>query len=288
MRLFDYALKNAAPIRLALDSNVVQGARICSSSATTPGCAWRDRSGCSDERIALQASGDANLGILQGFFRDVRGSGRAELTAAIDGPLRRAACSPAARRSPTAASAISRCRTRSTPSTARCSSMPRGIRLDDVDGDDGRRTGAVRRTRRLRWLPAGRAERHRARRGHAPAVSRRRAVHGRRRPVHAREREGADARRDGHGEERDLDPTHRRAGQHLRLRRAAPRPRAPRRTAAPAAAGGAAAVRHRGARALDAARGNNLVRLVASADLSCAAPTIGRCSSGTPTSSAAK
>ena len=40
-----------------------------------------------EERIALRASGDANLGILQGFFRDVRGSGRAVLTAAIDGPL---------------------------------------------------------------------------------------------------------------------------------------------------------------------------------------------------------
>ena len=44
--------------------------------------------GLRDERIALQAVGDANLGILQGFFRDVRGSGHAELTAAIDGPLR--------------------------------------------------------------------------------------------------------------------------------------------------------------------------------------------------------
>jgi autotransporter translocation and assembly factor TamB len=40
-----------------------------------------------DQRIALRAVGDANLGILQGFFRDVRGSGRAELVAAIDGPL---------------------------------------------------------------------------------------------------------------------------------------------------------------------------------------------------------
>ena len=41
-----------------------------------------------DDRIGLQVAGDANLGILQGFFRDVRGSGRAELTAAVDGPLR--------------------------------------------------------------------------------------------------------------------------------------------------------------------------------------------------------
>jgi translocation and assembly module TamB len=43
--------------------------------------------GLKDDRIALKAVGDANLGILQGFFRDVRGAGRAELTASIDGPL---------------------------------------------------------------------------------------------------------------------------------------------------------------------------------------------------------
>src|SRR4029079_17169272 len=40
-----------------------------------------------DETIALRASGDANLGILQGFFPDVRGAGRAQLAAAVDGPL---------------------------------------------------------------------------------------------------------------------------------------------------------------------------------------------------------
>jgi translocation and assembly module TamB len=40
-----------------------------------------------DERVALRANGDANLGILQGFMRDVRGAGRATLTAAIDGPM---------------------------------------------------------------------------------------------------------------------------------------------------------------------------------------------------------
>jgi translocation and assembly module TamB len=40
-----------------------------------------------EEKIALRAAGEANLGVLQGFFKDVRGSGRARLTAAIDGPL---------------------------------------------------------------------------------------------------------------------------------------------------------------------------------------------------------
>ncbi len=37
--------------------------------------------------IDVQASGDANLGILQGFFRDVRSSGGATLKAAMTGPL---------------------------------------------------------------------------------------------------------------------------------------------------------------------------------------------------------
>ena len=87
MRLFDYALTNAAPVHLALDHNVVkvdelqlagEGTRLRVSGTI----------GLHDQRIALQASGDANLGILQGFFRDVRGSGRAELTAAVNGPLR--------------------------------------------------------------------------------------------------------------------------------------------------------------------------------------------------------
>jgi autotransporter translocation and assembly factor TamB len=86
MRLFDYVVKNAAPIRIALDRQQVkieelqlvgEDTRLRVSGAI----------GLKDERIALKASGDANLGILQGFFRDVRGSGRAELTAAIDGPL---------------------------------------------------------------------------------------------------------------------------------------------------------------------------------------------------------
>ncbi len=86
MRLLDYSVRNAAPIRLALDRQririeelqlVGEDTRLRVSGAI----------GLDDERIALQASGEANLGILQGFFRDVRGSGRAELIAAINGPL---------------------------------------------------------------------------------------------------------------------------------------------------------------------------------------------------------
>jgi translocation and assembly module TamB len=86
MRLFDYAVRNAAPVRLALDQHVIrvrdlqlvgQDTRLTISGSIA----------LHDQTIALRAAGDANLAILQGFFREVRGSGRAELVAAIDGPL---------------------------------------------------------------------------------------------------------------------------------------------------------------------------------------------------------
>lgn len=86
MRLFDYSLKNARPIRLALDQHVVrvQDLQVVGEGTqlTVGGSI-----GLHDERIALRASGDANLGILQGFLRNVRGAGRATVTAAVDGPL---------------------------------------------------------------------------------------------------------------------------------------------------------------------------------------------------------
>ena len=40
-----------------------------------------------DKQIAIRSTGDANLGILQGFMRDLRSSGQADLTADITGPL---------------------------------------------------------------------------------------------------------------------------------------------------------------------------------------------------------
>jgi hypothetical protein len=86
MTLFDYAIRNARPIRVALDRNVVrvQDLQLVGDETqlTVSGSI-----GLNEERIALRASGDASLGILQGFFKDVRGAGRAVLTAAIDGPL---------------------------------------------------------------------------------------------------------------------------------------------------------------------------------------------------------
>jgi len=85
--LFDYRLRNAAPIRLALDRHAVRLAEMRLVGEDTA----LDLTGVlnlHDERIALRATGVANLGILQGFVRDVRSSGRATVQAAFEGPMR--------------------------------------------------------------------------------------------------------------------------------------------------------------------------------------------------------
>ena len=87
MRMFDYALRNSEPIRITLDQRTIDIQNLQLIGVDTK-LKVLGRVGLRDQRIALQATGDANLGILQGFFRDVRGSGRAELRASVDGPLR--------------------------------------------------------------------------------------------------------------------------------------------------------------------------------------------------------
>src|SRR6185295_9503952 len=87
MRMFDYAVKNDGPIRITLAEQQVKVEELRLVGEDTR-LRVSGTIGLNDQRIALKASGDANLGILQGFFRDVRGSGRAELLAAIDGPLK--------------------------------------------------------------------------------------------------------------------------------------------------------------------------------------------------------
>ncbi len=86
VRLFDYRLRNAAPIRVALDRHAVRLTEMRLVGEDTE----LDVSGVvslHDERIAMRANGVANLGILQGFFRDVRSSGRASVQAAFEGPM---------------------------------------------------------------------------------------------------------------------------------------------------------------------------------------------------------
>jgi hypothetical protein len=87
MRLFDYALRNDGPIHMTLDRRTVEIQSLQLAGENTQ-LRVVGKVGLRDERIQLQATGNADLGILQGFFRDVRGSGRAELRAAVDGPLR--------------------------------------------------------------------------------------------------------------------------------------------------------------------------------------------------------
>jgi translocation and assembly module TamB len=79
-------VKNAAPIRISLDQQQVRVDELHLVGDDTS-LRLSGAIGLKDERIAMKATGEANLGILQGFFRDVRGAGHAELTASIDGPL---------------------------------------------------------------------------------------------------------------------------------------------------------------------------------------------------------
>ncbi|RPJ82589.1 MAG: translocation/assembly module TamB, partial [Acidobacteria bacterium] len=88
LRLFDYVLTNQGPVTFALDSEVVELERVRLVGEDT----HLDVSGTIDlgeQRIEARANGDANLGILQGFFRDLRSSGQASVAAEIRGPLRR-------------------------------------------------------------------------------------------------------------------------------------------------------------------------------------------------------
>jgi hypothetical protein len=88
LRLFDYVLRNDGEIRMAYDQQQVRvdalrlvgdGTRLDVGGTVDLG----------DRQIAISAKGDANLGILQGFMRDLRSAGQADLSAAITGPLDR-------------------------------------------------------------------------------------------------------------------------------------------------------------------------------------------------------
>ena len=86
-RLFDYQLRNATPIRLALDRHSVRVTEMRLTGQETE----LDVSGVVDlhnEQIRMRANGTANLGILQGFVSDIRSSGRAALETTLEGPMR--------------------------------------------------------------------------------------------------------------------------------------------------------------------------------------------------------
>ena len=87
MRLFDYSIRNARPVRLSLDRREIKIDELQMVGDDTR-LRVAGSVNLNDERMALRVMGEASLGILQGFFRDVRGSGRAELVAAIDGSIK--------------------------------------------------------------------------------------------------------------------------------------------------------------------------------------------------------
>src|SRR5688500_410711 len=82
----DYRLRNAAPIRLSVERQVlnVDALRMVGDETQL------DLTGSvnlADQTLALQANGAANLAVLQGFLPNVRSSGRAEVTARLGGTL---------------------------------------------------------------------------------------------------------------------------------------------------------------------------------------------------------
>jgi autotransporter translocation and assembly factor TamB len=86
LKLFDYQLRNEGPIQLTLDQNVAEIRRLRLAGEGTQ-LQVGGRIDINEKRLALEAIGDANLGILQGFFRDIRSRGTATLTAQVTGPL---------------------------------------------------------------------------------------------------------------------------------------------------------------------------------------------------------
>ncbi len=71
MRLFDYRLRNAAPLRFALGGNTLRLADVRLAGEDTA-LELTGSANLRDERMAVQVKGDANLGILQGFVSNIR------------------------------------------------------------------------------------------------------------------------------------------------------------------------------------------------------------------------
>lgn len=93
LKLFDYPLSNRdpgtkeyQPIELLLDQHVLNVGQLRLFGEGTQ-LGVQGQVNLHDQTLAVSASGDANLGILQGFFRDIRSSGSATLKGEVSGPL---------------------------------------------------------------------------------------------------------------------------------------------------------------------------------------------------------
>lgn len=88
MQMFEFGLKNAGPVRLTVDAGRLNVGDFRLTGDDTE-LRISGSVGMRDSRVGLKVDGDTNLAILQSFFRDVRGSGRASVRAAIDGDLQK-------------------------------------------------------------------------------------------------------------------------------------------------------------------------------------------------------
>jgi hypothetical protein len=87
LKLFDYRVRNDGAIELTLDQNILEIGRFRLAGEGTQ-LQLDGQLGLKDQTIDVQATGDANLGILQGFFRDLRSRGTAELKAQMGGTFK--------------------------------------------------------------------------------------------------------------------------------------------------------------------------------------------------------
>jgi hypothetical protein len=84
VQLFDYQLQNRGVLRVGLDGQIVRVDEFALTGDRTA----LELSGQVDlakDVVTLRANGDANLAVLQGVLPEVRGAGRAELSAQIGG-----------------------------------------------------------------------------------------------------------------------------------------------------------------------------------------------------------
>jgi hypothetical protein len=86
MRMFDYQLANDGPLDISLDQGAVKLERFRLKGEDTR-FAVSGQVDVLKAHLALHAEGDANLGVLQAFSRDLRSSGRAVVAADVGGTL---------------------------------------------------------------------------------------------------------------------------------------------------------------------------------------------------------
>jgi hypothetical protein len=86
MRLFDYRLRNAAPLRFALGNNTMRLVDVRLAGEDTA-LELSGSANLREQQMTIRMKGDANLGILQGFLSNIRSSGRATLEATLEGSI---------------------------------------------------------------------------------------------------------------------------------------------------------------------------------------------------------